>query len=52
MEHHIAGYGPVENAAIVFKWVMIWLMACGIPLALSMALPKWVKTDEKPNHHH
>lgn len=52
MEHHVVGYGPLQNADIVFKWVIIWLMACGIPLALSLALPKWVKMDKTDQHGH
>ena len=52
MEHHVAGYGPVENSAIVFRWVMTWLIVCGLPLALSLALPKWVKVDKKHEEHH
>jgi hypothetical protein len=51
MEHHVAGYGPVANSWIVFKWVMIWLMACGIPIVASLALPQWVKTDNHAEHH-
>ena len=51
LEHLVAGYGPVENSLIVFKWVMIWLIACGLPLALSLALPKWVKVDKHEEHH-
>jgi len=52
MEHHVVGYGPIENSAIVFKWVMTWLIVCGLPLALSLALPKWVKVDDQPKDKH
>jgi len=52
MEHHVVGYGPEQNAFIVFKWVMIWLFACGLPCALSMALPRWVKVPGQDEHHH
>lgn len=44
----IGGHTPPENAWIAFRWILTWLFACGIPLALSMALPKWVKMDGLP----
>ncbi len=52
MEHHVVGYGPAENSWIAFKWILTWLFACGIPLALSMALPRWVKMDDTKDQHH
>lgn len=38
---------PPENAFVVFKWVMIWLFACGLPCALAMGLPKWVPVPHR-----
>jgi hypothetical protein len=58
MAHPSIGFNtPEGNAWIAFKWVLIWLFACGLPLALSMAAPRWVKVqptpgDPDPDHHH
>lgn len=41
---------PPENAWVCFSWILVWLFACGIPLAASMAAAPWVKvpTNWKP----
>ena len=53
--HHEVGYGAETNAWIIIKWCWFWLVVFGIPCALAMYLPSWVKTPEplvEEVHHH
>ena len=43
--HHVAYY----DAWIPYRWVLTWIIVCGLPIALSMALPAWVKMDDVPH---
>ena len=39
-------HGQPYDAWIAYRWVLTWILVCGLPIALSMALPAWIPMDD------
>lgn len=47
-------HGHPYDAWVAYKWVLTWILVCGLPIALSMAFPAWIPMDDAPTdtaHH-